>query len=119
MRFAQVYRTFEQQAALYAKGRTAPGDKVTNAKPGQSYHNYGLAADIVLLLPGGQVSWDRRVDLDKDGRSDWDEVVYVFKQYGWKWGGDWISFKDYPHFEKSFGLSVKELRKRFVTVERP
>lgn len=113
VRFAQVYRTFEQQATLYAKGRTAPGAKVTNAKPGQSYHNYGLAVDIVLLLSDGKVSWDLKLDSDGDSMRDWDEVVYVFKSYGWKWGGDWTSFKDYPHFEKSFGLSVSELRKRY------
>lgn len=113
IRFAQVYRTFEQQEALYAKGRTAPGNKVTNARGGQSYHNYGLAVDIVLLLPGRKVSWDRTLDLDGDGMSDWSEVVHVFKSYGWSWGGDWRSFKDYPHFEKSFGLKVHELKKRY------
>ena len=42
-------RTMEEQAALYAKGRTAGGKIVTKAKPGQSYHNYGLAFDWVPL----------------------------------------------------------------------
>lgn len=113
IRFAQVYRTFAQQEALYAKGRTAPGNKVTNARAGQSYHNYGLAVDIVLLSPGGKVSWDMKLDVDGDGMSDWSEVVHVFKSYGWSWGGDWRSFKDYPHFEKSFGLSVRALKTRY------
>ena len=43
-------RTMEEQAALYTKGRTKqPGKIVTKAKPGQSYHNYGLAFDWVPL----------------------------------------------------------------------
>lgn len=40
------YRSPEQQASLYAQGRTAPGPVVTNAPPGSSYHNYGAAADL-------------------------------------------------------------------------
>ena len=42
-------RTMEEQAELYAKGRTKGGKIVTKAKPGQSYHNYGLAFDWVPL----------------------------------------------------------------------
>lgn len=42
-------RTMEEQAELYAKGRTKAGKIVTKAKPGQSYHNYGLAFDWVPL----------------------------------------------------------------------
>jgi len=113
VRFTQVFRTFDQQDALYAKGRTAPGNIVTRARAGQSYHNYGLAVDIVLLTPGGGVSWDMNLDQDRDGTPDWSEIVYVFKHFGWKWGGDWTSFKDYPHFEKTFGLTTAELRRRY------
>ena len=46
----QSIRTFEESAQLYAQGRTIPGAKVTNAKPGQSYHNYGLAIDFVIIV---------------------------------------------------------------------
>ena len=42
-------RTMEEQAALYAKGRTSKGKIVTKARPGESYHNYGLAFDWVPL----------------------------------------------------------------------
>jgi len=106
-------KTLRKQATLYAKGQITSGDKVKYADAGQSYHNYGLAVDIVLLLPKGKVSRDMTIDLDNDGMSDWGEIVHVFKNYGWKWGGDWSSFKDYPDFEKSLGYSVKELRKRY------
>lgn len=109
VRFTSVRRTFEEQNELFAQGRTKSGKKVTNAKGGQSYHNYGLACDFCLLLNGGkEVSWDRERDIDKDGVKDWEEVVNIFKKYGWTWGGDW-RWKDYPHFEKSLGYHHTEL----------
>jgi peptidoglycan L-alanyl-D-glutamate endopeptidase CwlK len=40
-------RSYAQQAALFAQGRTKPGKIVTNARPGSSWHNYGLAIDVV------------------------------------------------------------------------
>lgn len=110
LRFTHTLRTFREQAALYAKGRTAPGPKVTNAKPGYSYHNYGLAIDIVLIAKDFKtVSWNILKDYDNDGISDWMECVHIFKAYNWTWGGDFKSLKDYPHFEKTFGYSVRNL----------
>lgn len=106
-RFTHTLRTFKEQNDLYAKGRTAPGQKVTNAKGGESYHNYGLAIDIVIIN-NGQAVWSRGQDFDGDKIPDWMEVVSIFKSYGWEWGGDW-KFKDYPHFQKTFGYSTKEL----------
>jgi peptidoglycan L-alanyl-D-glutamate endopeptidase CwlK len=107
-RFTYTLRTFAEQNALFAKGRTAPGPIVTNAKGGLSMHNYGLALDIVLIKDGKEAVWDVKTDFDGDGKSDWMEVVNIFKQYGWEWGGDW-KFYDAPHFQKSFGKSVREL----------
>jgi len=49
-RFAYTLRTFKEQEAIYAQGRTKPGVIVTKAKPGLSVHNYGMAIDIVLVL---------------------------------------------------------------------
>jgi len=106
-RFTHTLRTFKEQADLYAIGRTKPGRKVTQAGPGLSMHNYGLAIDIVLLNGTG-ASWDTEADFDKDGKADWQEIVTIFKQYGWTWGGDW-KFVDAPHFEKPLGYSVREL----------
>lgn len=119
-RFAYTLRTYAEQNALFAQGRTAPGAKVTQAKGGQSYHNFGLAVDIVLLVDRDgngsfeSASWDTKSDFDGDGKADWQEVVTIFKQHGWTWGGDW-QFVDAPHFEKTFGLSVRELDARFQT----
>lgn len=100
VRLAQGLRTFAEQDELYAQGRTKPGKKVTNAKGGQSIHNYGFAVDIVLIIDGKTASWDVKKDWDEDRVSDWDECVKVFAKYGWSWGGNWSSFKDMPHFDK-------------------
>lgn len=100
VRITHGLRTFAEQEALYAQGRTRPGKKVTNARGGQSVHNYGFAVDIVLIIDGKEASWDVKKDWDSDKQSDWMEVVAVFKKYGWNWGGDWVKFKDMPHFEK-------------------
>jgi peptidoglycan L-alanyl-D-glutamate endopeptidase CwlK len=95
VRIAQGLRTFAEQDALYAKR-----PKVTNAKGGQSVHNYGFAIDIVLIINGKEASWDTHKDWDNDGIADWDECVKVFAKHGWSWGGNWASFKDMPHFDK-------------------
>lgn len=114
-RFAYTLRTFAEQDALFAQGRSKPGKIVTNAKGGQSYHNYGLAIDIVLLTDKDKngtfetASWDLKTDFDGDKKADWMEVVQIFKRYGYEWGGDW-KFVDAPHFQKSFGKSIYELK---------
>ncbi|AIQ54558.1 M15 family metallopeptidase [Paenibacillus sp. FSL R7-0331] len=106
----QGYRSKAEQDGLYAQGRTKPGSIVTNARGGYSYHNYGLAVDFALLLPDGySASWDMKRDGDKDGIADWQEVAQQAKALGFEWGGDWMSFKDYPHFQMSFGLSITKL----------
>jgi peptidoglycan L-alanyl-D-glutamate endopeptidase CwlK len=95
-------RTFAKSDDLYAQGRTKPGPIVSNAKGGQSIHNYGLAIDFVISI-NGVPKWKIDADWDNDKINDWTEVVNVFKKYGWIWGGNWNSIKDYPHFEKTFG----------------
>jgi peptidoglycan L-alanyl-D-glutamate endopeptidase CwlK len=115
-RFTHTYRSIKEQDAIYAQGRSTPGKVVTWAKGGDSYHNYGLALDIVLLLDINgdgikEVSWDTVKDYDGDHKSDWREIVEVFTKYGWEWGGNWNSPKtDTPHFQKSLGYSVVDLK---------
>lgn len=118
-RFAYTLRTFKEQDDLFALGRTklftSSGKRqgvVTKAKGGQSYHNYGLAIDIVLIVDGKVASWDTKKDFDGDKKSDWREVVDIFKKHGWEWGGDW-KFVDAPHFQKTFGLKTTDLLKRY------
>jgi len=87
-----AYRSIAQQNALYAQGRTAPGKIVTNAKGGQSNHNYGVAVDLFQYSDdGNEAIWE--VD------DNFKKIIAAMKAKGFKWGGDWKSFKDYPHFE--------------------
>ena len=112
VRITQAYRSKAEQDALYAQGRN--GDtrpKVTNAKGGQSMHNFGLAIDFCLISPDGKKAvWDTTKDFDKDKKADWLEVVEEAKKLGFEWGGDWKSFKDYPHFQLTAGLTDAEVR---------
>ncbi|EMY4489167.1 M15 family metallopeptidase [Listeria monocytogenes] len=90
---AQGYRSSAEQNALYTQGRTKPGAVATNAKGGQSNHNYGVAVDLCLYTSDGKnVIWESTT-------SRWKTVVSAMKAEGFEWGGDWKSFKDYPHFE--------------------
>jgi len=119
IRIVQGLRTIEEQDALYALGRTKPGKKVTNAKGGSSFHNYGLAIDFCLLIDGKEISWDMVKDYDQDKKADWTEVVEIFKKYGWESGMDW-KIKDNPHFQKTFNytwqkLLHKNLNKDFIS----
>jgi len=119
-RFSYTLRTFAEQDALF---NARP--QVTKAKGGQSYHNYGLAVDIVLLVDkdknGSYESalWDVKSDFDQDKTADWMEIVAIFKRYGWEWGGDW-KFYDAPHFQKTHSKSIVDLlklynSKKFIT----
>lgn len=110
VRITQGLRTFAEQDALYAQGRTKPGKKVTNAKGGQSIHNYGLAFDICLIIYGKDVSWDTVKDWDGDRKADWMEVVSICKANGFSWGGDWKTSKDLPHFDLNGYGNWKKLR---------
>jgi len=121
LRFAYTTRTNEEQAELYAQGRTklfdASGKRlgvVTNSKPGQSIHQYHLAFDIVLLLDKDgdgkfETATYQMLDFDKDSKVDWLEVAEYFKSIGFVWGGDWKKFKDAPHFEMTFGHTWRTL----------
>jgi len=85
------YRSKEEQAELYASGRTKPGPIKTNAKPGMSAHNMGQAVDLYFLV---------------DGKADWG--IGKFRKLAGlahaaklplEWSGKWLTFKEYCHFE--------------------
>lgn len=114
-RFAYTLRTFKEQDDLYAQGRTKLYDSaghrlgvISNSKSGQSYHNFGLALDIMLIVDNKTASWYTVTDFDKDGNSDWMEVINIFKAAGYTSGLDFKSFKDAPHLEKTFGLGWRD-----------
>lgn len=94
-----TYRSNAEQAKLYAQGRTAPGKRVTNAKPGQSLHN------LVDAL-GHPASWAIDVVPLRHGKAVWDAADPIWMQVGQfgesaglEWGGNWKKFKDFPHFQ--------------------
>lgn len=116
-------RTHEEQAGLYALGRTKAnvdatpakplGNVVTNAKAGQSFHNFGIAMD-----------WAFDKDQTREGlQPDWSPEAYkalgeeVAKIPVLEWGGLW-QFKDYPHVQlkiSKVGLELLDLQKAYNT----
>ncbi|WP_029269614.1 M15 family metallopeptidase [Virgibacillus alimentarius] len=107
----ETVRTMEKQEELYAQGRSSEGNIITYAQAGESYHNYGLAIDFAIENSQGDVIWDTSYDGNNNGKSDWLEVADIAKELGFEWGGDWPNFKDFPHLQMSFGLSIEELKK--------
>lgn len=97
-----TYRDNASQNALYAQGRTAPGRIVTNAKAGQSWHNYRCAVDVVPLV-NGKPNWSVKDAV-------WQTVGQLGKQAGLEWAGDWKRFKEYPHFQYTGGLTMAQLQ---------
>lgn len=96
-------RTFAEQAKLYAQGRTNGGPRVTNAKPGYSWHNFGTAYDLTLFS-GKNPVWESK-HYDTAGR--------IGKELGLRWGGDFKSIVDRPHFERPLGLTLAEARAKY------
>lgn len=113
LRFAYCYRSIQEQNDLYARGRSKKYENgkrigiVTNAQGGQSFHNFGLAFDIVMLIDKDNNGSFETADYKQD--KDFKTVVAHFKARGWEWGGDFKSFKDAPHFQKTFGFRTKDL----------
>lgn len=110
----QTYRTFSQSEVLYNQGRTTPGEIVTWALPGHSWHNWGLALDFHLQVNGKDVWPD-------DPRNDvnWMIVVNIFKSHGFNWGGDFPPVKgkaetDYPHLELKCGQTISGLLAKYA-----
>lgn len=102
----QGLRTWAEQDALYAQGRTAPGKIVTHARGGESYHNFGLAFDILVLDAMGKADWDPK-------HPGWSQAAGVGKAVGLEWGGDWLTVRDQPHFQYTGGLTLESCRQLY------
>ena len=89
---AQGLRTWAEQDALYAQGRTAPGKIVTNARGGYSWHNFGLAADCYPVTLQGAVDWNAQHPV-------WKTMEQLGVQLGMESGANWVRFVDAPHFQ--------------------
>ncbi len=99
---ASGFRSFAEQDALYAIGRTTERDRkpVTNARAGQSYHNYGLAVDVHTWK--GTVDWTDEAEATMRGP--------IGESLGLEWGGRWTSPYDPPHFQLTTGLTIGECK---------
>lgn len=97
-----TYRDNESQNALYAQGRTAPGKIVTNAKAGQSFHNFRCAVDVVPIV-AGKPRWDVKDEV-------WQKIGALGKAQDLEWAGDWKRFREYPHFQYTGGLTLAQLQ---------
>lgn len=88
-----TYRSPEEQQALYAQGRTKPGQIVTqlDGVKQKSNHNYkpSRAIDFAVVI-GGKVTWDVK---------EYQLVGPYMERHDLIWGGSWPHFKDYPHVE--------------------
>lgn len=106
-------RSWTAQAALYAQGRTKPGRIVTKARPGSSWHNYGLAIDLGLFSEG--IYLDERAP----GRADilYKQIGAIAAKHGIEWAGNWKSFTETPHFQITFGLTLSAARQRLQEVD--
>ena len=102
-KYISGHRTYAEQDALYAKGRTAPGPIVTKARGGFSNHNFGVAVDVGLFLPDGRYLGDTPFYRDIG------KVVAKFPTL--EWGGDW-KFVDEPHIQWKTGLTMAQMRER-------
>jgi len=109
LRVYEALRSFERQLALYNQpfdGKDnngnglidEPSEKVTNAKPGDGYHNYALAFDVVEIKDG-KALWNN---------ANWGYIGLLGEKHGLEWGGRW-NFKDYPHFQVK-GVALNHLK---------
>lgn len=105
-------RTKAEQDALYAQGRTAAGQIVTNVAYPNSMHNWGVAMDFCRNVRGKEYD---------DSDSFFARVASIAKAYGMEWGGDWKTFPDKPHLqlaEFSLDGTTSYLRRVYGTPER-
>lgn len=84
-----THRPDEEQDQLF---KQVP--KVTNAKAGQSPHNYlpSFAFDIAFLKPDKSLDWST-INFKRFA----DIITSISDKI--EWGGNWKSFKDRPHFQ--------------------
>ena len=97
-----TFRDNESQGELYEQGRTKPGKIVTNAKAGESWHNYRCAVDVVPLV-NGKPNWDGSDPI-------WETIGELGEKAGLEWAGRWRTFKELAHFQYTGGLTLADLK---------
>lgn len=94
-----TYRSIAEQDKLYAQGRTVAGNIVTNAKGGQSFHNWRVAYDVCPVVNG---------KLDWNAEGIFYAIGFFGKKVGLEWGGDFPNIKDLPHFQLTLNYSYND-----------
>ena len=107
-----TYRDFEAQTRLYAQGRVKPGQIVTWARAGDSWHNWKRAFDIVPMRHGKPV-WSVR----GEDRKVWLRIGEIGVECGLEWGGNWKRHPDFPHFQDKMGRTLYGLKKEFGLIK--
>lgn len=108
----QGLRTWDEQNALYAQGRTAPGNIVTDAPGGYSAHNFGYAVDLVPEdITPGQPDWNA-------AHPAWQRMLSAGRSAGLAEGAQWRTFPDNPHFylQELAATPTDEMRQDFKQV---
>jgi peptidoglycan LD-endopeptidase CwlK len=126
IRVTDGIRGFAEQWAIYALGRKKDKNGLwvvvdrkavrTDARPGTSWHNYGLAIDICFM--GGDPYLDKLPGKERDFL--FEEYGRFVKAHGMQWGGDFNQNgkkdrEDYdrPHCQLKYGLSIHEVQSLF------
>lgn len=105
VKIIQGTRSYAEQDALYAQGRTKGGAIVTKARGGYSNHNFGVAFDVGIFRNGKYVENDAPY-----------KGLYTAcgVPQGFLWGGDWTSIVDYPHYQLAkYGSTTARIRAEF------
>lgn len=91
-----TYRSPDEQNALYAQGRTTKGHIVTNARGGESQHNFRRAIDFCIMR-NGKCQWNDKLSFTKAG--------LIAESFGFEWAGHWSgSLKEVGHIQLKKGL---------------
>lgn len=124
----ETYRSFDTQFEYYKKGRELVKDVwqvvdktqvVTNAKPGDSWHAYGLAVDYAVdgnpQKSGLQWTWED-YDLTLPGKQTipWNKLGGPCIGLGLEWAGNWVTFKEFPHIQNRLGFNIMDLKKSLI-----
>jgi peptidoglycan L-alanyl-D-glutamate endopeptidase CwlK len=96
LKIVSARRTCEEQARLYAIGRTAPGQIVTNSRGCMSWHTMGRAVDLAFVSPNPTIQ-------------DWDNLGDLGQSIGFIWGKYFTGLQDLPHFEYHPGVKIEQL----------
>lgn len=97
-----TYRDHESQNALFAIGRTKPGKRVTNARGGESFHNWRVAFDFVPIV-NGKAMWEDLSLFRKCGE--------IAESVGMEWAGRWKGkFRESAHCQFTNGLSLADFK---------